>query len=83
MYIFLREIMDREFSEVLFSGVVVSFSGVDFVLKVAEVLSFAIYDDRGPPFFSLFEVPDAPVFRRSVYLWVAGVSGVVGGSGWA
>ena len=50
-------------------------------MKVAEVFSFAIDEDLRTPFSGLLVVPDASVFRRGVYLWVAGVSGVVGGSG--
>ncbi len=47
------------------------------------MLSFAVDEDSGPPFFDLLVVPDAPVFRGGVDFWIAGVSGVVGGSGGA
>jgi len=67
----------------VFRCFVVSAGGVDFVVKIADLLSFAVYDDSGTPFSGLFVIPNASVFRRSVYLWVAGVSGVVGGSGGA
>jgi hypothetical protein len=45
------------------------------------LLSLSINYDCGPPFSGLPVVPDAPVFRGGVNLWIAGVSGVVGGGG--
>jgi len=56
------EIQDREFAVVFLSGLVVSAGGVDFVVKIADLLSFAVYDDSGSPLSGLLVVPDSSVF---------------------
>ena len=66
-----------------FCGFIVCLSGVNLIEEVAEMLSFSIDADCGPPFFGLFVVPDASVFRGSVDLWIACVLCVLCGSGGA
>jgi hypothetical protein len=77
------EIQDCERAVMLFCGFVISLCGVDFVAEIADDLPRVIEADHGTPSFLLFVVPDAPVFRGGVDLGIAGVSGVVGGSGGA
>ena len=62
---------------------IVCFCGVDFVAEIADNLSRVINANHGTPSFLLFVVPDAPVLRGGVNLGIAGVSGIVGGSGGA
>ena len=79
----LREIQYCELFIVFFCGFIVCLSGGNFIEEVAEMLSFSIDADCGSPFFVLFVVPDASVFRGGVDLWIACVSGVLCGSGGA
>jgi hypothetical protein len=46
------EIQDREFAVVFLSGLVVGFSGVNFVVKIADLPSFAVDEDLRTPFFN-------------------------------
>ena len=67
----------------LFCGSVIRLGGVDFIAEIADYLLFVVNADHGTPSFLLFVVPYAPVLRGGVVLWIAGVSGVVGGRGGA
>ncbi len=66
-----------------FCGFIVCLRGVDFIAEIADHLSRVINANHGTPSFLLFVVPDASVLRGGVDLGIAGVSGVVGGSGGA
>lgn len=79
----IREIQYCELFIVFFCGFIVCLSGVNLIEEVAEMLSFSIDADRGSPFFGLFVVPDTSVLRGGVDLGIAGVPGVLCGSGGA
>jgi hypothetical protein len=64
----------------LFCGLVIRLSGVDFVAEIAEMNWFSVKANRGTPSFPAFVEPDASIFGAGASLGIAGVSGVVGGS---
>ena len=64
---------------IAYCGLVVCTPGSFFAVVIAELLSFVVNSNHGPPSFLLFIVPDAPVLGGGIDLRVQCVSGVVGG----
>jgi hypothetical protein len=56
------KIQDSKFSVEFAGGCIVSLCGFEFIIKIADLLSLAIDDNRGSPFLRLPVVPDASVF---------------------
>jgi len=56
------KIQYRKFSIEFPRSAIVGFSGLNLIIKIADLFSFVIDPNRGSPFSRLFVVPDAPVF---------------------
>jgi len=56
------EIKNSKIFMISLRGLIISLRGLNLIGKVADLLSFAIDDNRGSPFLGLFVVPDASVF---------------------
>ena len=63
------EIEAGKFFVVLYRGIIVCLSGVDFVCEISEVYSPAVTDDCGPPQALVLSKPDALIARSRISLF--------------